>query len=99
MLSASSSFHLRKYFSGVPIVPRNPSESLPASTTWTVEKNRSLNSGSWFESNCRMPSPMETQLFLSSMTATAMSFFSGSAQLMSLTVSVTLPASILTGTP
>lgn len=38
--SCSSSFHLRKYFSGVPTVPYcRPSESLPAKTNCTVLKN------------------------------------------------------------
>ena len=50
LLSASSSFHLRKYFSGVPMVPYcSPSESLPAKTICTVLKNHALNSGCWLE--------------------------------------------------
>ena len=50
LLSASSSFHLRKYFSGVPMAPYcRPSESLPAKMNCTVLKNQALNSGCWFE--------------------------------------------------
>ena len=123
--SASSSFHFRKYFSGVPMAPYcSPSESLPAKMSCTVLKNQALNSGCWFERLWRMPSPMLTRLFFSSSTPTAMpftystmsgrrswfplsvtssamakSFFSGSCQLMRWTVSVTLPASVFTGTP
>ena len=37
-------------------------------------KNHSLNSGVWLESNCRIPSPTETRLFLSSTTTTAIPF-------------------------
>ena len=37
----SSSFHLRKYFSGVPMVPYcSPSESFPAKMNCTVLKNQ-----------------------------------------------------------
>lgn len=73
--SSSSSFHFRKYFSSVSIAPYfNPSESLPAKTIWTVEKNHALNRLSWLESNCRMPSPVLLRLFFSSSTPTAMPF-------------------------
>ena len=71
LLSCSSSFHLRKYFSGVPTVPYcRPSESLPAKTNCTVLKNQALNSGCWLDRLCRMPSPMLTRLFFSSSTPT-----------------------------
>ena len=62
-------------FSGVPIAPyRNPSESFPANTICTVEKNHALNSGCWFDRLCRMPSPMLTLLRFSSSTPMAMPF-------------------------
>ena len=73
LLSASSSFHFRKYFSGVPIEPYcNPSESLPAKMNCTVLKNHAWNIGVWFDRHCRMPSPMVTRLFFSSKTPMAM---------------------------
>ena len=73
LLSASSSFQVRKYFSGVSMAPYcKPSESLPAITSCTVLKNQALNSGCWFDRLCRMPSPMLTRLFFSSSTPTAM---------------------------
>src|SRR5665213_2441450 len=64
LLSCSSSFQWRKYFSCVPIAPHcNPSESLPATMNCTVLKNHALNSGCWFDRLWRMPSPMVTRLF------------------------------------
>src|SRR5579872_5178261 len=66
VLSASSSFHFRKYFSSVPIAPYcRPSESLPAKINCTVLKKGALNSGCWFETLWRMPSPIEVRLFFS----------------------------------
>jgi len=72
-LSDPASFHRRKYFSSVLMLPYfKPSESFPAKTICTVEKKAALNSGNWLERSWRMPSPIVIRLFLSSMTPIAM---------------------------